>query len=98
MKRVMEEYVEDEREIRDNEQIVINLFNILGSFISSIFLNLNLEIFELLENRDVVVIMCDEDNVKFLKCFKFKKCILFVFCLILVFVVLLCIILSIILI
>eukprot|EP00477_Mikrocytos_mackini_P002552 GAHX01002887.1.p1 GENE.GAHX01002887.1~~GAHX01002887.1.p1 ORF type:complete len:345 (+),score=37.46 GAHX01002887.1:299-1333(+) len=95
MKRAMEEHVEDDREIRDNEQTVINSSNIPGSLISSTFLNSNSETLELLENRDVAVTMCDEDNAKSSKCSKSKKCILFVFCLILVFVALLCTILSI---
>lgn len=95
IKTAMEETVGDKREIRDNEQAVINSSNIPGILIDSTFLSSNSETLEQLENRDVAVTMFDENNAKSLKCSKSKRCILFVFCLILVSVALLCTILSI---
>lgn len=73
----MEEKVGDERKIKYRDEVVINLYDILRNFVYSFFLSFNLERYELLENRDVVVIICNEiiyviDN--FCKCFELKYC------------------------
>lgn len=83
---VMEEKVENEREIRYNEEAVNNSLDILRI---PIYMGSNSETSEPLENRDVVVTMFDETNDNPLKCKKSKRCISFIWFFVLVLIALL---------
>lgn len=82
----MEGKVENEREIRYNEEAVNNSLDILRI---PIYMGSDSETSEQLENRDVVVTMFDETNDNPLKCKKSKRCILFIWCFVLVLIALL---------